>query len=100
MQMQTVLGGFCRTSASLLHTSPLTEALCFAQVKLEERATEAQEPREVFDFRGNKQLDLGFGGSTQSAAQEGLTWAALKAVCGCMAQEHSVCSVSCICRHH
>ena len=50
-----------------------------AQVKLQEEAAAAQEPREVYDFRGNKKLDLGFAVAS-SATPEGLTWNQLKAV--------------------
>lgn len=46
----------------------------------EQLAEEAREPREVFDFRGNKRLDLGFSNTGNSSEAPSLTWQQLKAV--------------------
>ena len=58
---------------------------CQVQLAGPDKPAEDQGPREVYDYRGNKTLDLGGGAfSARSIAAEGpshaLTWGALKAV--------------------
>ncbi|KAK9799814.1 hypothetical protein WJX73_002530 [Symbiochloris irregularis] len=59
----------------------LAAALRWVKLEQLQETGAAGEPREVFDFRGNKTLDLGFGPSPAAQAPpQGLTWRALKAV--------------------
>ena len=50
----------------------------YVQVKVREGPPEAEEPRELFDFRGNKQVD--FPDAAKVSSSQTLTWRALKAV--------------------